>query len=476
MKRIILSIVLCTVLCASCKKSNPSDDDRGEYELPYNNEGVTANKAFIEAEGKEFINKIDDLNQSATIKAIESLSELDVPEIDIVSNSIQQLAVSKSKVAAIHSFLGQIAAIEKSVETYNFKNTFGIYTYNYANDTWEKSPSTDKLEFHFPSVKGGRANNAVLRITSKDSGKTFNDEWTDYRYEYNPVSRQYEEYEVLIESIYHLPSSLTATLTIGNSEVLNLTSSYSYNDDSFPVSSTVNLKLEAYSAFASYSNKNNQADVQFSFSKNNEKLLETSGNSKFNGLTIDKLKNAEGEQEFLDLLALANADFKVGNLKISGNVNFDKINVETRSIRSSEPEYPSWEKYFGSIEYPNYEDYANYEAYQEALEEYLAKYEAAEEKYNQEYIKYDMAYEKYQNDYNTALAKSLNANSLFTIINGKSNKIIASITFELDNKYNELEPLLVFGDGSKLDFETFTETGFKGLINAFEDLIDNYSN
>ena len=82
------------------------------------------------------------------------------------------------------------------------------------------------------------------------------------------------------------------------------------------------------------------------------------------------------------------------------------------------------------------------------------------------------------------LANLLNKNAAAVVVNTKTKKKIASVTFQLkDDVYQygnttvhsyDVEPLLVFGDESKVSFEVFGETGFDNLIDDIEALMDKF--
>ena len=479
MKKSTICFVLAAILVLSCSKKKEPEGiiEKETFELPYNKEGVTANKAFIESEGRDLIKKIDDLSTDPSIKAFESLAELELPEVSIVTSSLVKIGTAKEKFAAINNLLAEVSTSGKSYESYKLSKAYGIYKYNHTSKDWDKTASNDKIEFHFPALKGGRTNNAILTVSYKSSGKTIDYTRTEYEYVYNQKTNQYDEKITEVETKVELPSDFNSSLTVGGNKIFDLNSNFAYHSDNLPKEAKVNLKFGSYAISSEVSNTNKKTSANFEWKKSNDVLISINANSDYNEISYNKLNELD-EDEALDYLISGNTNIQVANLKIAGELNFKKIYNELKPIADTEPDYDS---YFANINYPEFADYQNNSAYQKALDEYYEKQEAASEKYNN-------AYASYEKKYSAAAANSLNKNSAVLIVNTKTNNKIASLTFEqkeekyeyyngvknVVNYYYEVEPLLVFGDGSKIDFESFGETGFEKLIDDIEDLINKF--
>lgn len=489
MKKPFLLLVAGTLVFTACKKSNnpgPEEEGKNEdvYELPYNKEGVTKNKAFIESEGREFVKKIDDLNTEPSIKALESLATLELPELSLVVNAIAKVGSSKEKIASINKVITQIAAASTEKESYKLSQAFGIYVYDAAKDTWKKTASTNKIEFQFPAIKGSKTNTAVLTIDYKNSGKSFTFTETEYSWNYNPNTGDWNESRTDVEKTFELPAEITAKMTIGGSSVMSLTSAYTYHGDNLPKSANVDFKFGAYGAKTEVNNDSKLVKVAFSFSKGAETLISASANSNFSSLSYDKIMSDDSEIE--DLFQSANASLSLGGVTLAGELDFRTIDNILKPIRDKEPSYPYWDDYFKGIVAPNSDDYPNYDAYEKALNEYNAKWDAADSKYDADVKKYDIASSKYEKEYATTLADALNKNTKLVIANTTTNQKIASVSFQVQESkytsgkttyyYYDTEPIMVFGDGSKVDFETFGETGFQKLIDDLENLINKFDN
>ena len=481
-KTTVLLLIAAPIVFSACKKSNDSDQENNPsiYELPYDKEGVTANKAFMETEGRDFVKKVDDLSSNTAIEALKNFNRLEAPEIDITVSAFRKITAGSQEIEALNNVLSTLTTEKK---LYKVSKAFGIYKYNQSTKKWDLTASNDKIEFHFPATENGNTNNTVLTITYKNSGKTHVENSTHYDYVYNPQTGNYDVVEINTEETYELPSEIMARMTINSSEVMNLSSNYSYHADNLPQLINVNLSLGSYTTKLETKNDNKLVSFKFSFGKGTETLMALETNSNFSSLSYDNLVNSK-DDEALNLFVSANTTFAVGNVTLGAQIDYKTMHNELKTVRDREPASPSWETYFGGIKYPNYNDYSNYNDYQKAINEYNAKWQAAYNLYNTAYDKYEKDHELYEKEYNTLLANLLNKNAAVVVVNTKTKKKIASVTFQLkDEVYQygnttvhsyDVEPLLVFGDESKISFEVFGETGFDNLIDDVEALLDKF--
>jgi hypothetical protein len=483
-KTTVLLLIAAPIVFSACKKSNDSDPENNPsiYELPYDKEGVTANKAFMEAEGRDFVKKVDDLSSHTAIEALKNFNRLEAPEIDITVSAFRKITAGSQEIEALNNVLSTLTTEKKS---YILSKAFGIYKYNQSTKKWDLTASNDKIEFHFPATESGKTNNTVLTITYKKSGKSHVENSTSYDYVYNPQTGNYDIVEINTEETYELPSELMARMTINSSEVMNLSSIYTYHDDKLPKLINVNLSLGSYAAKLEVNTDNKLAGTKFSFTKGSETLIALEANSNFSSLSYDKLVNSK-DDETLDLFVSANTTFTVGSFTLGGQLDYAKMHNELKTVRDKEPASPDWETYFGGIHYPNYADYSSYDEYQKAVNEYNAKWEVANNLYDSAYQKYEKDREVYEKEYYTLLANLLNKHGAVVGVNTKTKKKIAAVTFQLKDDvyqygnttvhYYDVEPLLVFGDESKISFEVFGETGFENLIDDVEALLDKFEN
>jgi hypothetical protein len=483
-KTTLLLLIAAPIVFSACKKSNDSapENEPSIYELPYNKEGVTANKAFMESEGRDFVKKIDDLSSNTAIEALKNFNRLGAPEIDITVTAFREMTAGSQEIEALNNVLRILTTEKKS---YILSKAFGIYKYNQSTKKWDRTTSSDKVEFHFPATEKGNTNNTVLTITYKNSGKTHVEKSMHYNYVYNSQTGNYDVVEINTEETYELPSEVMAKMTINSSEVMNLSSTYTYQDDKLPKLININLSLGSYATKLQVNTDNKLAGTKFSFAKGSENLIALDANANFSSLSYDKLVNSK-DDEILDLFVSSNTTFTVGNFTLGGQVDYALMHNELKTVRDKEPASPDWATYFGGIKYPNYNDYSSYDAYQKAVNDYNAKWDAAYKLYDSAYKKYEKDREVYEKEYYTLLANLLNKHSAVVVVNTKTKKKIAAVTFQLkDDVYQygnttvhsyEVEPLLVFGDESKVSFEVFGDTGFDNLIDDIDALLEKFKN
>src|SRR5690606_1935622 len=170
------------------------------------------------------------------------------------------------------------------------------------------------------------------------------------------------------------------------------------------------------------SNDNEDAKINFTFAKGSTALISASANAKFNSLSYEKVKALEGEDDAADLFLNGNTTIQIGNAKIAAHGDYQKINAETRSSRDQEPNYST---YFSNIKYPDYEDYNNNDAYDEAVAQYSIAYNMAWKKYRSDYEKYDKTYY-------ASLVSSLNKHIAYAVINIMSDEILSKETYDVD--------------------------------------------
>lgn len=204
-KRLLLFTAIIGLGFSSCKeKDNDSSDGTliltGTIEeqletikgLSYSQLTPNEQKLKLESDAKEVLDQMTSMKSSPAIDAfdnLEALLKLGKPDFS---------GVSKTKAATIEELL-------------SISDVYGIYTWNAQKKEWTKTASTTEFKFSFPSKKSGTSNDAVVNMTSTNSGVTYTDEY----YEWDNSLETY----VTKNYIYQLPSTAQATLTIGSTVI-----------------------------------------------------------------------------------------------------------------------------------------------------------------------------------------------------------------------------------------------------------------
>lgn|GEM_PF-1536165 len=445
MKLKLTSLMLSAVaIFGACKKDNPAVDSEQDpenvFELPYNTDGVEVNKAYVETQGRDVVAKIDGLADESAFKTLNQLFSLNAPELDITASAVISLGQGPNKMAAISRSLSIMA---EANEVARLSSVYGIYTYNQDDEAWDKTASSDKLEFRFPAT-GGSQNNGVLTLTYTSDGQVV----------------------ALDEEQVELPTAINATLTVDDKEVLSLISSYAYEADNLPKKISIALEVGDYKAEL-LAEKGPVTAAGVAFSKGSEKLIELRLDAEAGDFDRATFEN---EDDLADLIGESNALFRLGNLQLVGF-------FDVKSYINAVPDltYP---------EYPNYSDYVP-----SSLIWGSVAYENAVKQYNAAYREYRAAYEIVDKELMEAEVAALKAHSKFVAVNLTTQKRIASIDFQLYDEeycynlddegetcdvYYYYEPILVFGDDSRISFDEFANTGFDRLFSDLEKLIEKF--
>ncbi|HWK59303.1 MAG TPA: hypothetical protein VNQ80_18315 [Parapedobacter sp.] len=428
--------LVAVIVFGACKKDKPGsviDPDDG-FELPYNKEGVTANKKFVEDEGRSVVKKLEALPDADAIKALNTLADLNMPDVDITLSAVARIGRQPNKVAAIGRTLTTVAEADVTLN-----NAYGIYEYNHQTGDWDKTASSEKLELRFPALANAQTNNAVLTIAYTSNGQVI---------------------DIDGESL-ELPTAVNASLKVAGEEVLKLVSSYAYESDGLPKNIDVTLTMGGYKATL-LAEKGSTTKAEVKFSVNGEELIAASLEAETRNYNMDTF---EDEDNLEDLVGASNASIRLGNVQLLGF-------FDVRKFISALP----------NLEYPDYPDYYDYFTGNETWGS--AEYAAAEAAYDEAYRKYQTQYEAVDKQLTEAEVDALKKYSKFVAVNLSTEQRIATVDFQVyEDKYcydgicdiyYDYEPVLVFGDESRVSFEDFADTGFDRLISDLEDLIEKF--
>ncbi|MBN8859167.1 MAG: hypothetical protein J0H29_12305 [Sphingobacteriales bacterium] len=437
MKIYQLVLVLGVCLFAfSCKKSKDETTDTTDlFELPYNKASVENNKAFLEKEGRDFIKKIENVPDLQAVTVLEALGDLNTPDINYEARQMLNISRKSKKVGAVLKAVAEINKPSKRQKGLN--ELYGIFTYNSSTKEWDKAASSDRLSFIFPSAKNGTVNDANLTLTYKSSG--------------------IQATSANGEDTYELPSEISGDLKVGSATVLTLSSTHAYYSDGLPKTTDTKITMDEYSFSNVFKNENNIVDEVLSIKKADAQIFEFAVNSNNKNFNLQQLQDAE---EVNDILSSANSLITIGNIKIAMWADIDQYVANRQDI-----EYPDWYDYFGNVEYDTPAYFAAEKQYYQAQDTANVRDARNEAEVMQKYTK-------------------------AVVVNTQTSEIISSLEYAVKygeeyclplsdgSEYCELDPyvdaILVFGDGSKIDFETFSDSGFEELKADYEDFTDKF--
>lgn len=419
----------------SCKKDG-SDPEiiTDPFQLPYNKESVEKNKSFLETEGRSFIQKIESLPDQKGIDVLEAFADLNAPEVNFEQRQMLNIGRRSQKAGAVLKAMTEIN--KPSSRKRSLNELYGIFTYDRTNDTWIESESTDKLSFIFPSTPGGTTNDANLTFTYKNSG-----------IETTPDDN---------EDSFELPSEIAGSLKVGAETVFSILSTHAYYSDGLPKTTETRITLGEYSFTNNFKKETDFMEASLSISKADTKLFEWLTSTKNKNFDMDQLNNAD---EINEILSSANSIITVGNVKFATWADIDQFVANEKEV-----DYPDWNTYFENVNPNNEQEVDNAYKQYYAAEDAAGKEEAENEK---------ELYQKY---------------SKAVLVNTTTNEAICSVdyvvkeeedcwqgnTTQICRTDSYLEPILVFGDGSKVDFNTFGDTGFENLKTDYENFVDQF--
>lgn len=297
-------------------------------------------------------------------------------------------------------------------EITKISDAFGVYTYNSVTKDWDESPATDRLEYNYP-LKGSLVNTAKLLLT------------------YSPSTTIIDGVEV--------PSEVTVKLTVGGVEQLALNATYTgeWGKQTDVVKLTIAGK---YVLEANLVAKEKTVTCHVSFKKGNTILMDGGIDLK-GGFKIPTTEGGvESESEKIETAVVAMDLMSEITLAASGNVA--TIINEMNKIPDNLTEKAQLEAETGIVN----------------------KNVAAALVYSSS--KLAIATLKFGIDETTETQQQ------FQGFDSNGNPIYKDVTYT----YYDVLPLLVFGDGSQIDIESYfdDEKVFSSLIKEFENLIQKY--
>ncbi|MBI9067228.1 MAG: hypothetical protein JEZ09_08045 [Salinivirgaceae bacterium] len=433
---------------------NDKDDETTTTDDVWTKNSVSANKAKIEDEG---IAMLDEMKAMENEEAMETNAAFvgflgqDDPFGDI--GDFKSVNLRKDNVLRVNMALADFngskvknvfeALSLKSVEAdsntvqFFYDELVGVYTWTpYGNGGhWDYVETGDEIKFLFPSTEDGETNDASYTVKFV----AYDGPYLDPMFEDN------------------LPSEVSAELAIGTTVHMGYYLDLTYNSDGYPTKIETNLMVGDFNMAVMAENANNTAfDVSYSFTHGSTILLKmelgadgdwTEGNIE-DHITFYKEEYNNETWEWVEVEVdmydeWDYAEGEVWKVVTDGNTSFQAMNI----------------KVTGQIDAEELGDYMDNNDFDEQSE---AEVQAAADKINEyaaltlrfadtdEIVAMGEAYPKYKEGY-------YNYNDVW-------------VEYAEEDKYYDIDMRFVFADGSKIDLETYFETGFNDL----EDQIEAY--
>jgi hypothetical protein len=423
------------VSVGSCKKEKDKTTDPA-FDAQFNEASVEENKATLEDNGIQLVNNIDQMKDMDAVKILINLvGRIDGSETFSAENSVTAFItpafVAKNTMkdgAKISDVANQLKIAAEDPENLLdlWNESVGIYDYDTIAGDFVKTEGGDEIIVNFPGLEGDQTNTAQIKVNNfsyMTITEPFYDEDSgdDMIGQQLPTSLHFElSYESVILSTWDISAAYEA-----NGLPTSFNSFFSIN----PYSLSVELIHDPYT----------HAEFTFSFKHNDEILIEThaAGNGDWSESNINENTQTETESDewgeytyttvyVENIIQNANAYIQVLNIKIAGMVDFHALGPIIRDLDN----------------------------------------QAEEPDANQQQLVNE-------------LVDAINDHAELVVVIADANEMIARAEAfaYYDDEWDEWSPELrfVFGDGSRVDAETYFETGFSDLVSQINNMIDEFN-
>jgi len=424
-------LILSGVILAACGDDDDAKTNNNiepEFPTEFSDKTVEQNKAELQDNGIDLVNKITTLKSSSGIQTSIAFSE-HINGATLPENIGGRTATPGINLLQILSSLGKGEATPRKVidgmrvkaddftsiaDEYN--SVLGVYTYSKANDTWTYTAGGDKIVFKFPSTKTGTTNNAEYAIygykgTTISSGIGGDDYTGDY------------------------PTDLKADLTIDGNKKMEYSFSTSYDSKGTPTNITTSIKIDSYTFLYQLTNTTTEAKLDYSLTEGSTVLfaLGARGKGSFN---VDDV-----ESDASETVATASAYFQIMNVKFSGETDATALRNALESAETIQQKAAAYNANYKLIVF-----YADSKKKIADSEFYVGK--------------------RSYTDYNCGVFGDINHDGVVDEWDYTCEEIEATEDI--------LQIRMVFADGSKSDLETYTDVGFSDLQKELEDFVNSF--
>lgn len=432
-KKIFLLTSAVTLLFAlnSCKDKLDLDK-----ELKFSTQTVEQQKATLEQNGLDLMDKLDGLENSKAMTAITFLAGQ--TSAATVSKPLAQLKANlfRNDMTALQKFNGQMKALATS--TTEEEDVWGTYTWNFTTDEFDYTASSNKvITMKFPATESATTNTGELKITYVESGVEAPD----------------------TDPVQYMPKECTVVLKVSGSTALEAKYSATYYSDATPKSVTQTLDIDKYNWKLQYKNDEEDASVKYAFNYNSEVLVKFEA-AAAGSLTATEIENYnEGDSDPSDIFNSGAVYFQVMNVAMLGGFkDFDAFYNEMEDLDNS-----------GSKS--NIDDQAD------VINKYLVMYGF--------FVKEN---KKFADVEFIAAPMEVKDETQSTLVYTSTNYVTPPVEYDYyDYEYDQtsgyyvynyyaygtkegygLQPRMVFHDGSKVAVEDFLASGFEDLIDEMK--------
>lgn len=409
-----------TVLFTAC---NNDDSDNNTPSEPLT---VEQNKELMQDIGVEFVNEMAAMQEVDAVGTLISFGLLAEDEDEggrIASSSPVKVAkvilgFTYQKASPLEFGYASTRLSEDDDDEFTsleelFDENTGTYSWNFTTEEFDYADnSTDQVIFNYPAEYGGTTNNATL-IFSDYTGIEIA----------NPIDEDYEG---------DLPTSLSVTLEVDGQQIMSYAFEIEYNNEGIPVEVSTSMSMDDYALTVGITNNTSLIGYRADFTHGSKTLLAVSTEVE-GDFTEEALDAADESEDPTNAVTDGSFSLTLLDLKFSSELDFAGLYNEAGDLELS------YDSFFDE----NRPD----------LESNAAKFETA------------------LNEFGTLQAVYVSTGQVAADV-----EFYTFVEKEQFGNYSEewvtLGARMVFEDGSKVDVEDFVESGFDGLEDAINDLID----
>lgn len=413
----------------SCKKDNKTSTTTttGPGTGPVINYTPEQNKSNLQQTGIDAIKEMDEAKNMKVIDNIIHFSEL-VDQNDpmeklnattfmptTILNSLTKFQET-GDVEVVYSAMKQTKSLknDETLETL-FNDAKGTYTWNISTKKWD-FVTGNSLVFKFPSTKQNLSNNA------------------SYTIDYTPYTGNVAADELK----GNIPYKISAKLDIDKVNYLAFDFKAGYDSEGIPTSLVSTLKVENFNFSLDMNSSSSNASSKFAFTHNGKNVLamgcSMAGN--FKKSNLENLEtNVEKPEDMNKVITSVSGYFQVLNVKLETSANVQAFTDEIRSKG-------------GSDNIKNDSDWAILTNKHWTTSVYYTDR-------NAKIGKGEIYMKPYTNKYTV----------------WENNKYVEKTETGEDPNIR-----IVFEDGSKIDIETYLESGFDKLENELENFFNSMEN
>jgi hypothetical protein len=432
-KRLFLAILVFAVIITACNKK---DENTDPFTAPYNGATVEQNKTALEDNGVQFVDQLSQLKDAQAIDVLINLSAISGNGV-ISNNSVSKKALAPIKgLSTIQESKGLKKLLRASMATdpENLSSAWdsivGKYTYDTTTQEFVKTPLDNKVIILFPGLAEDKTNTASITIDS-----------FAYTTLVDPVFINYDS------TLTQLPTRLRVRLAYSGTGIASWDYAASFQTDGIPLSCSSALKVDEFSLSASLSHDPySKGAITFSFKHSDQIILETHAEAQGNWTQTNIDSNTVPQSDtsynlewnyltqeydsvmyideytrfyFENVIKNANAYIQLMNVKVAGEIDFNKFIPIVRNLEDSSDYYT-------------------------------------------------------EHQFVASIVKALNMNSKLVVVAADNSTMIAiAEAYAYPDEYNDwrVGMRFVFEDGSKVDAGTYFGEGFDAFFEALNNLI-----